>query len=611
MGSDADRLLAGLVSVGALDPQRAGPAVEEFAADHQVADRAELVEFLVGRRLLTPFQAERVLDGGADRLLFGPFLLVETVAAGPSGTVYLAAHRKDCKRYAVRVLPAGHPITAVQLQRFRSILVDLPPHPGVVSPEEFGAVGGADYLAWPFVDGETLEHSVTRVGPLPPHAAARLFAELADGLAACHAAGIPHGGVRPSSLLIGLDRRLRVLELGRAAVGNVTATAYTAPEIRPDPTAVTQAADVYALGGCLHFALTGADPSVRPPDLRVPPALAEVIDLLMQEQPGNRPTNLLAVRDTIRMAAPPVAATPPPTTRPPAPEPPVAFDDMADDSRPVPPPVEQTAARRSDRRYDPEAIDFDELPPAAGDDWNERDSWPSARMEPAAEVEPVSLQPADTESPVKPVVLPASVLPPAEPPRPQSGPVTASRQFRPAPAPVNTESSAPADPTAARPPVVIPAPPAFARPTNLAARSLMFWAKPTDAVQLSVFGPPKVAPGQKAQVLVYAHRPEAFDGVATLCRALHPWADLLGAGFIDRPVGRGTEVGLHLAVSHAGVAKSKVGFTWSGQTQPRTFELFVPWESPPGLASGVVSADLTGERASAVQFHFVVPPRSS
>ena len=143
-----------------------------------------------------------------------------------------------------------------------------------------------------------------------------------------------------------------------------------------------------------------------------------------------------------------------------------------------------------------------------------------------------------------------------------------------------------------------------------AARSLLFWKAHADAVMLSVFGPPTIAPGQRVQFLVYAHLPEAFDGVATLCRAVHTGADLLGVGYIDRPVPRGTEVGLHLALANAGVARSLINFPWTGQTQPRTFEVFVPWESPPGLASGVVSAGVADARAAAVPLHFVVLPRS-
>ena len=66
---------------------------------------------------------------------------------------------------------------------------------------------------------------------------------------------------------------------------------------------------------------------------------------------------------------------------------------------------------------------------------------------------------------------------------------------------------------------------------------------------------------------------------------------------------------MHLALTYAGVAKSLVKFTWIGQTQPRTFEVFVPWESPAGLASGVVTAGIDKTMVASIPLHFVIPPR--
>jgi hypothetical protein len=130
-------------------------------------------------------------------------------------------------------------------------------------------------------------------------------------------------------------------------------------------------------------------------------------------------------------------------------------------------------------------------------------------------------------------------------------------------------------------------------------------------VQISVFGPPQIAPGQRVQFLVYAHLPEAFEGVSTLCRALNVGADLLGTGYIDRPVPRETEVGIHMALANAGVAKSLINISWTGQTLPRTFDVFVQWESPTGVTSGIVSIGIGQERVGAIPIHFVVLPRSA
>jgi len=138
-----------------------------------------------------------------------------------------------------------------------------------------------------------------------------------------------------------------------------------------------------------------------------------------------------------------------------------------------------------------------------------------------------------------------------------------------------------------------------------------FWKSTSDVVQLSVFGPPEVTPGQRFELIAYAHAPESFKSVTTLCRALNQSAELLGAGYINRPIIRGTAVSLHLGFEGAGVAKSLVTFSWFGQMQPRTFDVFVPWESSSGLTAGTLSAGIDKILSGTIQLHFVVLPRAS
>ena len=85
--------------------------------------------------------------------------------------------------------------------------------------------------------------------------------------------------------------------------------------------------------------------------------------------------------------------------------------------------------------------------------------------------------------------------------------------------------------------------------------------------------------------------------------------DLLASGYVNEPVARGAELGLHLSVAKAGVARSLLQLNWLGQPQPRSFEVHVPWESPPGLTVGVLSAGLDGVLAGRVEFHVQVAPR--
>src|SRR5205807_6201482 len=120
-------------------------------------------------------------------------------------------------------------------------------------------------------------------------------------------------------------------------------------------------------------------------------------------------------------------------------------------------------------------------------------------------------------------------------------------------------------------------------------RNLLFWQAARDTVQVSVFGPPAVAPGQTVPVAVVVHDPGSARSVRTLARAFQLDAELLGTGTLTAEVARGDELAVHLSVTNAGAAKSLLRFDWHGQPHRLAFDLHVPWESPGGPAPGLVS----------------------
>ena len=53
-------------------------------------------------------------------------------------------------------------------------------------------------------------------------------------------------------------------------------------------------------------------------------------------------------------------------------------------------------------------------------------------------------------------------------------------------------------------------------------KTFLYWLdRPGDIVQLSIFGPPNVSPGESVKLQVFAHSPESFASVCTLSRAFH------------------------------------------------------------------------------------------
>jgi serine/threonine-protein kinase len=117
------------------------------------------------------------------------------------------------------------------------------------------------YLTQPFIEGCSLDDKLRLEGPLEPAEAARICAEVAEGLQALCEAGMVHRDVKPANILLDKDDHAYVTDFGLAKDNNdVTLTepgsslgslAYMSPEqIRGDD--VTAAADIYSLG-CVAF----------------------------------------------------------------------------------------------------------------------------------------------------------------------------------------------------------------------------------------------------------------------------------------------------------------------------------------------------------------------
>ncbi|WP_053225754.1 serine/threonine-protein kinase [Solirubrobacter soli] len=150
-------------------------------------------------------------------------------------------------------------------------------HPNVIPVHEAGSEDGLAYIAMRFVAGSDLRSLVRAGGALDPVEAADFVAQAGAALDAIHRAGFVHRDVKPANLLVdpgghvyltdfGLAKQILTRTSGtKTGAGWVGTLDYVAPEqIRGGR--IDARADVYALGGVLHFALTGRVPFVREGD---------------------------------------------------------------------------------------------------------------------------------------------------------------------------------------------------------------------------------------------------------------------------------------------------------------------------------------------------------
>ncbi len=142
-------------------------------------------------------------------------------------------------------------------------------HRNVVAVYDAVEEGDHLWLVMEYVPGRTLSEITAAEGPMDPLRAARIGAQVADGLAAAHAAGMVHRDVKPGNILVTDDDVAKISDFGIArhlADDQLTQTglmvgtpAYFAPELARGADA-SPASDVWALGATLFAAVEGHGP---------------------------------------------------------------------------------------------------------------------------------------------------------------------------------------------------------------------------------------------------------------------------------------------------------------------------------------------------------------
>lgn len=197
------------------------------------------------------------------------------IGRGGMGVVWLAQDEVLGRSVALKVVghsPAGddtsEAVGLLRAQREAELAASLN-HPHVVGVYDLVSDGARRWLVMEYVEGADLGTLLKQQGPLTPHRAAAVLAQVADALAAAHRTGMIHRDVKPSNILLDAEDHARLTDFGIArARGDVTLTstglvtgspAYLAPEVASGRQA-TPASDVWSLGATLFHALTGAPP---------------------------------------------------------------------------------------------------------------------------------------------------------------------------------------------------------------------------------------------------------------------------------------------------------------------------------------------------------------
>jgi serine/threonine-protein kinase len=314
------------------------------------------------------------------------YQLLEKLGSGGMGDVYKAQDTRLNRFVAIKVLPAKMSTDPERRRRFvqEAQAASALNHPNIITIYDIVTEGDAQFMVMEFVSGSTLHDSITS-GGLPIPQVLQYGAQMADALAAAHAAGIIHRDLKPSNVMITRSGLVKILDFGLAKLTDLNPSSdkqatdlgpltqegailgtvsYMSPE-QAEGKPVDARSDIFSFGSVLYEMVSGRRAfdggssistlsSVLRDDVKpfadvapeTPPLLEAIISRCLPKDPNARWQSMKEVEKaltglkrtldssgfddaTVRTASPAPATTAPPasqtatvTTRPVPPAPP-------------------------------------------------------------------------------------------------------------------------------------------------------------------------------------------------------------------------------------------------------------------------------------------------
>lgn len=639
-----------LASANQLTDYRGWELSSNYFAENPEGTGSGFAHFLVRNGVLTNYQAERIAVGESGKLLLGPYLLQNPIGVGSLGTTFRATRRHDGQPFAIMMLPLRSMWNVHLAKKVVQTFAEFPGLSSVVPLADIDTASGYHYLAWPFVEGESLESIVRRKGPLSLADGLRVATSSAEAFAFCRRFEIIHGCLRPSKMLITPSGGLAILEWGLGAIlsENIadeesfldtisTATAVSQnldcvpPEVIADPLKRTESGDQYSFGCVLHFLFTGQFPfpegnlvdkmiahqTQRPRPLiqrnqRVPQELSDLVDRLLEKNPTSRFPDWnepLAILRQLTLAA--SNGESPPISRPTAGSAVKQLEDFIDSAKTTerPQPAPTDAKKRSESQITFDFADSDGVTENSYGISVEHRGGSTGEIPQIPETDPSGNNGENDSVPLKEMKTndyPEAVQ------SPRAGLEKTDFGFV-LPNPIK-ESKLGSD-------FLQPDSIEVTRRESLLSRIVKsvkdrfrswFQSKKinSERLQVCLFGTKVSSPGQTIRLQAFIHSTTTFQSITTLAKVFAPDAELLATGMTDQDIPIGAPMAAHLGVANAGIGIPLLNFSYNGEMQPKSFDVYFSWDCQAGATSGVLTVACNQIRVARLSFEISIASRS-
>ncbi|MDA8017978.1 MAG: protein kinase [Thermoanaerobaculia bacterium] len=266
----------------------------------------------------------------------GPYRIDSRLGVGGMGEVYRGYDERLDRPVALKQVRNDSRGDETARERFRreAKAIARLSHPSVVQIFDWVETDDGAWFVMELVKGNTLASIIHHQGPMEVERAARIGAEIAGGLAAAHAEHIVHRDLKPENVMVTPAGSVKILDFGLAkqeflreeqqltGEGRVlgTVSAMSPEQALGNP--IDHRSDLFSLGTLLYEMVAGTSPfqgkspmqtlsricTMRQTPLvdqapKTPPALSNLVDMLLEKDPKDRPSTADSVRRSLQRLA--------------------------------------------------------------------------------------------------------------------------------------------------------------------------------------------------------------------------------------------------------------------------------------------------------------------
>ena len=239
------------------------------------------------------------------------YRIQKRVAVNETATTYLAEDERRGSPVTVKILNedlAADPDIRKDLSK-RARAVAALSHPNIAGVLDYGEDNGRQFVVVEQLEGDDLGRLVAEEGPLTVARVLSLAQQVCDALAHAHSAGIVHGGLTSTNVLVMSDDRVKVADFEIGPAGDDPArerisNRYRAPE-RVAGKRIGPETDIYSLGMILSEMVTGPVPEGGTSIDRIPAPFSEIVARATASNADDRYRNATAFRAALETAVAP------------------------------------------------------------------------------------------------------------------------------------------------------------------------------------------------------------------------------------------------------------------------------------------------------------------